>query len=60
MGEIDNFVSFLIRENCGGCKECEPRLSTDWMPNFACVEEGRAKWLLDMAEKYKAERSGEE
>lgn len=57
--EIDNFVSFLIRENCEGCKECEPRLSTDWKPKFACVEEGRAKWLLSMAEKYKAEREGE-
>jgi len=55
MSEIDNFVSFLIRENCEGCKKCEPRLSTDWNPNFACVEEGRAKWLLAMAEKYKAE-----
>lgn len=53
--EIDNFVSFLIRENCEGCKECEPRLSADWKPKFACVEEGRAKWLLSMAEKYKAE-----
>ena len=53
--EIDNFVSFLIRENCEGCKECEPRLSADWKPKFACVEEGRAKWLLSMANKYKAE-----
>lgn len=57
--EIDNFVSFLIRENCEGCKECEPRLSADWKPKFACVEEGRAKWLLSMAEKYKAESEGE-
>ena len=58
--EIDDFVSFLIRENCEGCEECEPRLSSDWKPNFACVEEGRAKWLLAMAEKYKAESEDNE
>lgn len=56
MSEIDNFVSFLIRENCEGCKECEPRLSTDGGGNVVCMEEGRAKWLLYMAEKYKTER----
>ena len=60
MSEIDNFVSFLIRENCDGCKECEPRLSTDGVANVVCVEEGRAKWLLHMAEKYKAESEGGE
>lgn len=61
MTEIDKFVDFLIRENCEGCQECEPKLSNAFYPkvvcaeNVVCVEEGRAKWLLKMAEKYKAE-----
>lgn len=50
---IDKFVNFLIEENCQGCTECEPRLDTDWFPNFACCEEGTAKWLLDCAERFK-------
>ena len=54
--EIDDFVSFLIEQNCEGCKECEPRLSADWTPNLACVEEGRAKWLLAMAKEYKCKK----
>ena len=54
---IDKFVDFLITELCEGCTECEPRLDPDWKPNFACVEEGRAKWLINMAEKWKAERN---
>lgn len=56
MNEIDQFVDFLIRENCEGCEECDPRLSNKWKPNFACVEEGRAKWFIEMAEKWKGER----
>lgn len=51
--EIDRFVDFLISENCEGCKECEPRFEGEWRPHFACVEEGRAKWLLEMAKRYK-------
>jgi len=60
MDDIDKFVEYLIRENCEGCKECEPRLSSKWKPNFACVEEGRAKWLLTMAEKYKGQKGTRE
>lgn len=55
MSDIDEFVDFLIRKNCDCCTECEPRLSSQWKPNFACVEEGRAKWFLQMAEEYKTE-----
>ena len=52
---IDKFVDFLIRENCQGCTECEPRLDPDWSPSLACCEEGWAKWLLDCAERFKNE-----
>lgn len=48
--DIDNFVDFLITENCEGCTECDPRLE-----DFACCEAGRAKWFLKMAEKFKSE-----
>ena len=51
--KIDKFVDFFILNNCGGCTECEPRLSSDWFPNMACCEEGRAKWFLQMSEEFK-------
>lgn len=57
---IDDFVEFLIRENCEGCELCEPRLAAQWKPNFACVNEGRTKWLLDEAERYKASKKESE
>ena len=50
---IDQFVDYLIKENCEGCTECEPRASADWKPNFACCEEGRAKWFMEMAKRFK-------
>ena len=53
--EIDEFVDFLITETCEGCRECEPRSNCEFP--IACVEEGRAKWLLAMAKRWK-ERNG--
>lgn len=50
---IDSFVDHLIKEQCQGCTECEPRLPSDWKPNFAYIQEGYAKWLLDEAERFK-------
>lgn len=50
---IDRFVCFLIVENCEGCTECEPRLSPDWSPDLVCCEEGRAKWFMKMAARFK-------
>ena len=50
---IDRFVDYLITENCEGCKQCEPRLSTRWSNGVICAAEGEAKWLLDMAERFK-------
>lgn len=56
MSEIDNFVAFLISNICEGCKQCNPMLPSEMMPdNLVCVEEGRAKWLLAMAREYKKE-----
>lgn len=56
-GLIDKFVCFLIRENCGGCNECDPRFDTRFFPEVsACCEEGRAKWFLEMAERFKADK----
>ena len=49
---IDKFVDFLITENCEGCGECEPRLSEAWS-NVCCVEAGKAKWLLEQANRFK-------
>lgn len=52
MDIIDKFVEFLINANCNGCKLCEPRLSKQWQKTV-CVEEGRAKWFLQMAAEFK-------
>lgn len=53
---IDEFVYFIIRENCGGCNECDARLDKNFFWEVsACCEEGRAKWFLEMAERFKAE-----
>lgn len=58
---IDGFVEFLIREECQGCTECEPRLPADWKPNFACISEGYAKHFMDCGERFlKAEREEED
>lgn len=54
---IDKFVDLLITELCEGCTECEPRLDPDWKPNFVCCTEGKIKWLLDCAERFKNEYS---
>lgn len=56
---IDEFVSFLILENCEGCTECEPRIDDDFFPNFACVEQGRAKWLMDEGKRFIAKKGAE-
>ena len=50
---IDRFVEFLIKENCEDCKECEPRLDSDFYPGMVCLHEGEAKWFLDCAERFK-------
>lgn len=52
---IDEFLELLISETCEDCKECEPRLSTDWMPKFACCEEGYVKFYMKLAEQLKGE-----
>lgn len=52
---IDKFTNFLIRENCEGCKECDPRFDVRFF-DVICCEEGRAKWLLEMAERFKADK----
>lgn len=53
VADIDAFVDFLIMENCDGCSECEPRLPQEWANNI-CVEEGRAKWLLEKKQEFLA------
>ncbi len=57
LDEIDAFVDYLITELCEGCRECEPR--SDCSFPVACVNEGWAKWLMQMAEQYKAESEEE-
>ena len=52
---IDRFVEFLIKENCEGCEECEPRLDSDFYPGMACLHEGECKWMLDCAEQFKTQ-----
>jgi len=51
---IDQFVEFLIKENCEGCEECEPRLPNAFSraKGLVCCEEGRAKWFLQKAEEF--------
>lgn len=53
---IDSFVDYLIQETCQGCKDCEPRLSPEWSPDVVCLHEGYAKWLMDCARRFKAEK----
>lgn len=57
MNELDKFVDFLIKEMCEGCEECEPKLSSEFKPNFACCTEGQVKWLLDMKKRFQAENT---
>ena len=58
MDEIDLFVEFLIRENCDGCHECEPRLTMYQAVKggLICCEQGRTQWFLKMAEEFKKQR----
>lgn len=51
MTDIDKFVEYLILELCQGCTECEPRLSDDWT-DVVCLNQGKAKWLMEMAERF--------
>ena len=53
---IDDFVDFLITEQCQGCTECEPRLPSKWKPGFACCIQGIAKDFMEQGKQYKAER----
>ena len=50
---IDEFINYLIKENCEGCTDCEPRASDDWNRQTVCINQGRAKWLMDAAERFK-------
>lgn len=55
---IDEFVVYLVRQRCEGCKECEPLMPVEWNPEgFACCEEGFAKWLLERAKEFKDGRT---
>jgi hypothetical protein len=47
---IDNFVGFLVSENCGGRNECNPKNPT---ADIACAEQGYVAWLTDEAERFK-------
>ena len=55
---IDEFVSFLIFENCEGCTECDPRIDEDFFPGFACCEQGRCKWFMDKGKRFIAKKEG--
>lgn len=55
---IDRFVAFLIKENCQGCTECEPRINPDFFPGHACKCEGEAKWFMAMASEFKEKEHG--
>lgn len=55
MGEdlLNDFVNFLTSELCEDCKECEPRLSPEWMPKgLACKTEGEVKWLISKKDEF--------
>ena len=57
MDTVDRFVEHLIRELCEGCTECEPRLpaAIGQPQGFACCTEGKVKWLMSQAERFKGE-----
>ena len=55
MDDLNGFVDFLIKERCQGCKCCDPKAEEN--KNVFCCEQGFAHWVMEMAERYKGEKT---